>query len=536
MREVEPAARGRAGGLDALDRVAVGYLALPLVIFVAGWLEPWAALVLLACLAYALGPLAAPGTAGSRIPREHLAVAAAVGCLWTVFGGTGHLVFANADWTVRDAVLHDLVAGGWPVGYGPLDGEPSLLRAPLGYYLPAALIGKAAGLTAAHAALAIWTALGASLFLLQVLSRTVPPTGSPHGAAGAQRVKVIARALAVVLVIVAFSGLDVVGTLLRDPGARAHWDITSHLEWWAARYQYSSMTTQLFWVPNHALCGWVAVGLLCRQRPQEQQSALDALLPLLVVAVALWSPLTALGLVPFVLWRVGATLWKERSWRPLDPRLWAPSLIVGLIVAAYLTLDAGRIPKGVTYGHHGLGAAALLDDAWRQLEFFFLEAGLVGFAILAIRRSAGVALALSLLAVLPALRFGAANDLVMRASIPSLAVLAIGACVALTAGRGMRVRRGMLILVLAVGAVTPFQEFARAAVLPRWPIDRVSTLIVAACGRHPAHYIARLDGQAITRLLREPQTLPAPRLTAAQAVACDNPALLIEARRAGERR
>jgi len=41
--------------------------------------------------------------------------------------------------------------------------------------------------------------------------------------------------------------------VLRVPAAIEHWDVTKHLEWWAGRYQYSSMTTQLFWVPNHAL-------------------------------------------------------------------------------------------------------------------------------------------------------------------------------------------------------------------------------------------------------------------------------------------
>ena len=39
-----------------------------------------------------------------------LAVAVVAACAWTACGGTGHLVFANADWHLRDAVLHDLVA------------------------------------------------------------------------------------------------------------------------------------------------------------------------------------------------------------------------------------------------------------------------------------------------------------------------------------------------------------------------------------------------------------------------------------------
>ena len=149
----------RSTSLDLLDRLAVLYLVLPLPIFLFGWIEIWAAIPLALCGAYSLKSLAASLPAERwPVSAPKLAVAAAVGCAWAACGGTGHLVFANADWHLRDAVLHDLVTGRWPVGYGVLEGGDSLLRAPIGYYLPAALIGKWAGLLAAHAALAAWTA------------------------------------------------------------------------------------------------------------------------------------------------------------------------------------------------------------------------------------------------------------------------------------------------------------------------------------------------------------------------------------------
>jgi hypothetical protein len=516
--------------LAALDRAVVFYLGLPVGIFLAGWLEPWAAVPLLLCVGYALYPLVLRGR--TREPRGGLsgwqvAIAIIAGCAWTACGGTGHWVFANADWHIRDAVLHDLVTGAWPVGYGAEGADPTLLRAPIGYYLPAALVGKAAGLAAAHAAMAVWTAVGATLFLLQVLSRMPRKVGT---------------ALASVAVIVSFSGLDAVGTLLRVPGAAAHWDITRHLEWWAARYQYSSMTTQLFWVPNHALGAWLGIGLLCRGR-RADAPPVDSLLPMIVVAVALWSPLAALGLVPFVLWRVGETAGRERSNRLFRPQVWAPALAVGLVIATYLTLDAGQIPAGWTIGRQGFGFIAIGGDLGRQAEFFLLEAGLIGFAILTIRRSAAVALALCVLAVLPVLRFGAANDFVMRVSIPSLTVLAIGACLALFAEpsassaaaepipSSLRIKKAVLAGLLLIGAVTPFQEFARAAALEPWPVNLDASLIDAACGIFPAHYVARLRDQPITYLLRPPHALPIGR---AGTGACENPAVSIEHRRAGK--
>jgi hypothetical protein len=513
-----------------LDGIVVLYLVLPVAIFLLGWLEPWAAVPSFLCLLFALKPLALTGRGHGSVPGLsgwQVAIAITVGCAWTLAGGIGHWVFANADWHIRDAVLHDLVNGGWPVGYGAEDGGPTLLRAPIGYYLPAALVGKMAGLAAANAALAVWTAAGAALFLLQVLSQVPRRLGA---------------ALASVAVIVSFSGLDAVGTVLRAPGAVAHWDVTRHLEWWAARYQYSSMTTQLFWVPNHALGAWLGVGLLYRLRGE---AAVDSLLALIVAAVALWSPLAALGLVPFVLWRVFDTALRERSSRLFHPRVWVPALAVGLVIAAYLTLDAGQIPRGWTLGGQGFGPAALAEDLWRQAEFFLLEAGLIGFAILTIHRSAAVALALCVLAILPVVRFGAANDFVMRVSIPSLAVLAIGACVALFAARppaeaaaasartNLRIKKVALAGLLMVGAITPLQEFARAAALDPWPANRAATLIDAACGIYPPHYVARLRGQPVEHLLKPPQALSAGQ---AGSEACANPALRLERRRTEDSR
>lgn len=516
--------------LGVLDGIVVLYLVLPVAIFILGWVEPWAAVPLFLCLLFTLKPLAltcrghgfAPG-----LSRWQVATAILAGCAWTLTGGIGHWVFANADWHIRDAVLHDLVSGAWPVGYGAEDGAPTLLRAPIGYYLPAALVGKMAGLAAASAALAVWTAAGATLFLLQVLSQMPRRVGA---------------ALVSVAVIVSFSGLDAVGTVLRIPAAVAHWDVTRHLEWWAARYQYSSMTTQLFWVPNHALGAWLGVGLLYRLRGA---AAVDSLLAVMVVAVALWSPLAALGLVPFVLWRVFETALRERSSRLFHPRVWVPASAVGLVIAAYLTLDAGQIPRGWTLGRQGFGPAALAEDLWRQAEFFLLEAGLIGFAILAIHRSAAVVLALCVLAVLPVVRFGAANDFVMRVSIPSLTVLAIGACLALfavpppadaaavSARTNLRIKKAALAGLLSIGAITPLQEFARAASFDPWPANRAATLIDAACGIYPSNYVARLRGQPVARLLKPPQALSTGR---AGSDACANPALRMERRRAEDLR
>jgi hypothetical protein len=487
--------------------MAIAYLALPLFIFLIGWLESAVAVALVACAAYSLRPLiVARSRAAPRllVTPLQISVAVTVACAWSILGGADHIFFANADWHVRDAVLHDLVVSRWPVGYGLVEGLESLLRAPLAYYLPAAVVGKLAGLSAAHTFMGLWTALGASLFLLQVLSLTPSRLGV---------------ALAVCGIVVSFSGLDIVGSLLNDgPRFRSDWNITTHLEWWAGRYQYSSMTTQLFWVPNHALGGWLLIGLLYRT---ADNAAFDTVLPMCVVALALWSPLTAVGILPFVGWRLVRAAMDGRLWNLLRPAVWVPACLVGFIIGGYLVLDAGRVPKGLSMAGHARDMAL---DLLQHVQFFVLEAGFVGAAILWIRRSPDVWIAVATLALLPLVYLGGGNDFVMRASIPSLAVLAISACLVLfDAAPADRTLRKTLVLgaLLVVGAMTPVAEFARAVILPAWPINLQATLTGANCGTYSPTYVARLGGQFVSRLLRTPHRLAAgPQGPSA----CDNPA------------
>jgi hypothetical protein len=220
---------------------------------------------------------------------------------------------------------------------------------------------------------------------------------------------------------------------------------------------------------------------------------------------------------------MGADIFRQRSLRLLHPLVWAPALIVGLPVAAYLTLDPTHIAKGLALANDSAADATM--DILSQAQFFLLEAGFIGFAILLMHRSAEVALALLILAVLPFVYLGPGNDLVMRASIPSLAVLTIGASLALigkcTDDHGLR-KKIFLGGLLAVGAVTPMAEFARAAMLPAWPINLRANLIGANCGGFAPHYVARLGGEAVTYLLRPPKRFA---LESTGRNDCFNPAL-----------
>jgi hypothetical protein len=503
-----------ARALAPLDRLAIGYLTLPLFIFLIGWFDWWAASLLVACSVYALRPLYLNWGAPARaaLTSRQLVLAVLIGCAWSVLGGTDHVFYANLDWHVRDAVLHDLVASPWPVGYGLLEGRETMLRAPLGYYLPAALVGKVTSLPFAHVALLAWTATGAVLFLLQIISLV---ENKP-------RAQLLAAA-----VVVLFSGADIVGSLLNEgPRFRTTWELPTHLEWWAGSYQYSSMTTQLFWVPNHAFGGWLIVGLLYRC---GLASDLELLLPFLLAAAALWSPLSALGLVPFVGWRAAEHIFKGHSLKSLRPQNWLPALMVGVAVCAYLTMATGTVPKGSSVA--GWASDDAMMSLLRQLQFFVWEAGLIGLAVALIRPSIELFMAMAVLAVLPAVYLGPNNDLVMRASIPALTVLAISAFKALLDERPQPKvlrKKVFLAVLLLVGAMTPISEISRAMIFPVWPINYTATLIGANCGGFPPHYVAELGGENVMHVLRQPSRLA---LGPSGRESCNNPAREITYRR-----
>ena len=243
---------------------------------------------------------------------------------------------------------------------------------------------------------------------------------------------------------------------------------------------------------------------------------------MVLVAIALWSPFAALGCMPFIVCHGLGTLRRDRAFDLLHPRVWAPALVVGLVVAGYLTYDAAAVGARWAGGRGDSATMVLL----RHFQFFVLEAGLIGIALLRLRRSVEIYLALGILALLPFAVLGPGNDLVMRASIPSLTVLAIACALALVEPRPDGVMRPKLALagLLAIGAVTPVHEIARSFELPVWPINLEATLVDADCGHYPPHYIAQLSDAPITRVLQVPQALvPGP----VRAANCDNPAFFL---------
>lgn len=479
--------------LDRLEWLAVSYLFLPVLVFLLGWLRwPFAPILgSLAAIGWTLTPwkrsLARPCLSWGGV----LLVLGVAG-LWVAMSGLVPPFHLNDDWQFRMSVLRDLTLGDWPVAYGSVDpAQPNLiLRFPMGFYLFPALLAKALGGSEAIGRwlLVPWTLLGVVLFAVLTLTATLPQ---------AKPIR-ITHLLWPLLLLIGFSGMDLLGWLLMR---RAWPPQGAHIEWWAGLFQYSSHTTLLFWVPNHALAGWIAGSLVWRHR---QQGLTLGAASLLLVGVVTWAPLVALGLAPLLL----ACTWRGQSLSGWIREWWNPGLLAlvlpGLFICRFMTFG---VPSGsLQMSWQALGSVG----SWLILFVLFAVLEWALIALLIFRGGEGswlLGLAAATLLVLPLFNLGVFNDLVMRGGIPAMTVLFCATLAVLTKPRDLERYALMgLGLILAIGSFTPLNELRRAVV----PRDRF-----ASRGRNfvqinglPWHYLAPLNNTWIQGVLAEPKILP----------------------------
>jgi hypothetical protein len=367
-------------------------------------------------------------------------------------GGEGRWLYANLDWQVRDAVMRDLISHPWPFVYEAGRGE-EVLRAPLAMYLIPALAGKAMGQRAADIALLLQN----GLFLAAILAAT------------SILFETLARRLVALLVFVIFSGMNIIGWVLLVVTGQMP-VIADHLDPWGP-VEFSSHITQAFWVPQHALAGWLcaALFLLWKDRRIGVGPALAAL-PVL----ALWSPLAIMGAAPFAAYAGLAALLK-RELRTDDVLLAFASVAIATPALLYLKADAASV---------GGRFAPIAPAAY--VVFMLLEVVpylAAAFTIGPRPRFGGASLLLLSLSLMliPLYQIGSSGDFAMRASIPPLAILSVVTADVLTrafgTARAIDASAGrLIILALAIGSVTALMEIRRAFIYRPSPRTQCSLI------------------------------------------------------------
>lgn len=428
--------------------------------------------------------------------RIRLGAGAVIACLGVaavlcVLGGQGHLLYANDDWKVRDAVLADLSRGTWPLTYGE-GGHALVLRAPIGLYCLPSLVGRCFGLVAAHL-----TLLAEGMLLLGAVLLTFT---AGQGAA----VRGVTLA-----VFVGFSGLDLIGGLFLPVHLAAGQIPLMGIapEFWARGLQYSALLTDLFWAPNHALPAWIMVaGYVCWRRRMCSAALLAALSALCL----LWSPLACMGAAPFVALPLAVDVRDGR----LSPREAAGLCCLAAAVlpgAIYMTIDSGSVLHAwnftTTEFQKYYGVFLLLEVA--PLVYLASRAPSLRTGCGALEFGVIVALLLAI----PLYKIGFSNDFMMRASIFPISLAALLAAEGLVEDARARARGwlGLSVTLLALGAATPAMQAAIALSLPPQAPSAADLPHAWAAspfkGQEITPYVVRLDSYRRWSWLLKPAAL-----------------------------
>lgn len=431
---------------------------------------------------------------------------------WCYLGGLGNLWYQSADWSARNAIFRDLISHAWPVIY---KSKGVALVYYIGFWLPPALVGKGIFLVSGNLDIAffignicLWLWSAFCIFIAFLLTALF---------INASTKKRLFFALAVFIL---FSGLDIVGALynLFSKGIRPG----SHIEWWSTYYQFSSMTTLLFWVFNQAVMSWLTVACLINEKSTRSYAFLIVLCaasaPIPCVGIAVYMLAFAVyGLYRALRLKKAALFWRD----VLTPQNLIPLFTLLPIYLAFyktnLAVNVGQeiqdAKQSLDYGAVIILAAALCAAAITTFvrlkrkrtygEWLTLSA-ILAFFLVGIARDPSIRInyvfavflegiifliplwseykrtpvfhaTLFLILLSPTVRIGTAADFCMRASIPAIFLLMV-LCLKYLYSHSekifsrsnqsrsrlySRISCWVLIGCITVGSFTPLIEFGR---------------------------------------------------------------------------
>ena len=433
--------------------VALLYLTFPLFLFFIGWCSWFIALPVIGLLLYLLANTQkriGQSSIDEKFEIVPVVVTGIFSLIWVATTGVWNLGFGRTqDWDVmRNDLLSTLTKHSWPVTHVFTDGSAVWsMRHYLGFYLPGPFAGKLAGnnLGVTLFATGIWMFLGVWIALMLVQKI--------FGVFG------LRKYLALPLFI-AFSGLDAIGSRIQGTLSLRPSNLINggHIEWWAEKYQFSSNTTLLHWVPQHALPSWIGALLVIHIVRSRQNLYL---LPIISLSALLWSPFAAVGitlLALLLLFSAGETSIFFASIRKL-PLLIISLFVIGVPLLAFLQSGTSDIPRSLL-----LSSGSFTHNAKILFQFISLEFGIVAALsafIVRQRLRENMFISIGLLLVLMIV-VGLYNDFAMRVSPALLVVIFINACEALLIRphrKSLRLMQIALAGVFVIGAITPLFEF-----------------------------------------------------------------------------
>ena len=449
-----------------LIEISVVFLLLPIIIFFLGFLKPYislplSVLVIFICYkSFKKKPEDVKENSNKRAIIYYILVSILI-LVWLGFSGIGNFSFQNDDWDVRNAVMRDLTNYDWPVHYSlnTVDEQSGqdVATETVGfvyyfcYWLPAAIFGKLFGLTAGNIFLFIWTFIALMLTVLLINK------------------KINKNSIWAVLVLIFFSGLDIllINDKLFSSEIMQNIFTENHLEYAGANLQYSSNTTQLYWVFNQSVMTWLIIALIIQIKKPETIIFISCL-------TFCYSPFATFGVLPIAIFLIIKCLVEENkiskfssvkqfllkigkiliSWESLF------ALCILIIFGTFYTSSTSTITlRNFNWITNGITFVEFLGPYLR----FILVNALVYEIVLfwKYKKDPFFWFIVIELLLIPLYRMTPANDFCMRASIGPLFVLTIFV-IEFLADNKNKILILIMLFLLVIGMATPVHEILRS--------------------------------------------------------------------------
>lgn len=436
--------------------ISLIFVILPIILFIFGFLKIYVAIPFAAVILICYYKIIKSETLIENevfFSKKEIIICGIVILIWVLFSGIGNFAYQNGeynDWEVRNAVLRDLVNYDWPVIFETEDmmhateelqgiDKISLVYY-FTYWLPAALVGKMFGLVAANVFLYIWTflILMTILYLMKVFLKK--------------------NAFLILFFLIFFSGMDILGSLKNG----ANISELSHLEWWCHNViQYSSNTTQLYWVFNQSITSWLITILILNVK---EKSSIIFIAPLIFC----YSPFATFGIIPIVAYLIIDKILKEKEKKENLKKLIFSfetlNIVLLLIVFGtyYLSADSSISVRGFILNQIPIEAGTFI---LYYILFCLLEFLVYIFLIKRTEKNIdGLFWVIFVeLMLIPFYKMTPANDFCMRSSITPLFILMLFFIKYISEIEQKTVIEKMIVtIIVSFSMITPINEIYRS--------------------------------------------------------------------------
>lgn len=243
--------------MKKLYAAAIGYMYLPMMIFLWGWTRAAVSVpvtvLTFAALYYCFKRITQNETEEFFFSKWELLLFFALAFGFFIFGGGGDLFYQDFDWNKHHAILYDLVRFKWPVVYQ----KDVLLTYYLGQYIVPALIGKICGQSnvAALWAMTAWNALGLTIAYVLVCQYL--------------KVKSVWKKTAVFFIILLWGGAINLGSAIYQ--ALGHDATLGSFKWLDSNrllVHFAGNLDALRGAFQHVIVPWISCGIFMKNRKE----------------------------------------------------------------------------------------------------------------------------------------------------------------------------------------------------------------------------------------------------------------------------